>query len=265
MFTVIDIVQPQSIKDAYEILMKKKNNTVIGGSAYLRIGSKRIGTAIELSKLKLNYIKENEDYIEVGAMTTFRDIETSPILNKYFNGILPKCVSDIIGIQFRNVVTIGASVFSKYGFSDLLTALLSLNAEVELYNAGRMTLEEFLERPYEKDILTKLYIKKNNTRSVYNSMRNSASDYAILNVAVSKIDDNYKIVVGARPRRASVAVEASKYISNEELSDEIIEKASQIACEELSFGTNMRASKTYRKSIAKVLIKRAILEVSQCK
>lgn len=265
MFTVLDIVQPQSIQEAYDMLMKRKSNTVIGGSTYLRMGCKKIGTAIELSKLNLNYIKEDEDYIEIGAMTTFRDIEISPILNRYFNGVLTKCVRDIIGVQFRNVVTVGASVFSKYGFSDLLTALLSLDTEVELYNNGRITLEEFLESHYEKDILTKIYIKKNSRKSVYTSMRNSASDYAIVNVAVSKNDNSWNIVVGARPRRASVAINASKYISSEELSDEIVEKTAKIACEELSFGSNMRASGNYRKIISKVLIKRAIEEVIKCK
>lgn len=265
MFTVLDIVQPQSIKEAYEILIKRKSNTVIGGSAYLRLGCKKIGTAIELSKLNLNYIKEDENCIEIGAMTTFRDIEISTILNRNFNGVLSKCVRDIIGVQFRNVVTVGASVFSKYGFSDLLTALLSLDTEVELYNGGRMTLEEFLEKPYEKDILTKVYIKKNNRKSVYASMRNSASDYAILNVSVSKIDSNWKIVLGARPRRASVAINACEFISSEEISDETIEETAQIACEELTFGSNMRASENYRKVISKALIKRAIVEVLQCK
>ena len=49
-------------------------------------------------------------------MTTLRDLEVSPILNKYFNGVIGNCVKDIIGVQFRNVVTVGASVFSKYGF-----------------------------------------------------------------------------------------------------------------------------------------------------
>lgn len=269
MFTLLDIVQPESIDEAYHILTKRKNNLVIGGSAFLRMSNKRIGTGIELSKLNLNYINENKDYIEIGAMTTFRDIENSPILKNYFNGILPKSVKDIIGIQFRNVVTVGASVFSKYGFSDLLTALLSLDTEVELYKGGKMSLQSFLEKPYEKDILTKILIKKNNRKSIYNSMRNSASDYPILNIAVSKLDDDWKIVLGARPQRATIALNASKLMSSEELngelSYELIEKVAKVACEELSFGSNMRASKDYRMAIANVLVKRGIMEVSKCK
>lgn len=179
MFTLIELVQPETIDEAYEILMEKRNNTILGGCAFLRLGSSRIGAGIELSKLNLDYITEHDHEIEIGAMTTFRDLETSKLLQEYFNGVIPKAVSHIIGVQFRNVVTVGASVFSKYGFSDLLTALLALDTEVELYKGGRMSLLQFLEKPYEKDLLTKIWIKKNQGQAVYQNMRNSASDFPI--------------------------------------------------------------------------------------
>ena len=40
MFTLMELVQPASIDEAYEILMKRKNNQIIGGSAFLRMGKK---------------------------------------------------------------------------------------------------------------------------------------------------------------------------------------------------------------------------------
>ena len=134
MFTVMDIVQPDTVEEAYSILNKRKTNQVIGGSAFLRMGKKRIGTGIELSKLNLDYIKEYEDYVEIGSMTTFRTLETSSIIKNNFGRIIEDSVKNIIGVQFRNVVTVGATVFSKYGFSDLIVALLSLDTEVDWEN-----------------------------------------------------------------------------------------------------------------------------------
>ena len=264
MFTLMELVQPSSLEEAYEILMKRKNNIVIGGSDFLRMGEKRIGTGIDLSNLNLNLIEETEDYIEIGAMTTLRDLEVSPILNNYFDKVIPNSVKDIIGVQFRNVATVGGSVFSRYGFFDLIVALLSLDTEVELYKGGKMSLEEFLNKEYEKDLLIKLHIKKNNMNSIYKCMRNSRSDYPILNISVSKLDNNFKICVGARPQRATIAKKASEFISNNTLNEENILKASEIACEELVFGSNMRASKEYRKAICKSLVKNALMEVSSC-
>ena len=261
MFTLTEIAQPTTIEEAYSLLKKRKNNQIIGGSCFLRMGSKRIGTGIELSNLNLDYIKEDEEYIEVGAMTTFRSLETSTIIEKNFGYIIKNSVADIIGVQFRNVVTIGGTVFSKYGFSDLITALLCLDTDVELCGMGRMSLEEFLNKDYEKDFLTKIYIKKSNKKSSYKSLRNAKSDYPLINVSVSNLDNKFKICIGARPQRAVEAKDAGEFLSNNELSNENIEKASQIAVDELTFGSNMRASKEYRYAMAKVLIKRAIMEV----
>ncbi|GAA0863626.1 FAD binding domain-containing protein [Paraclostridium tenue] len=263
MFTLTEIVQPSTLEEAYSILVKRKNNQILGGTAFLRMGNKRIGTGIELSNLNLDYIKEDEKFVEIGSMTTLRSLETSDIINNNFS-ILKDAVRDIIGVQFRNVVTVGGSVFSKYGFSDLIVALLCLDTEIETYKGGRIPLDEFLNKGYEKDILTKIYIKKNNKKAVYKSMRNAKSDYPILNVSVSKIDNNFKICVGARPQRAKVAIKASGFLSNNEINDKNIDIALDMMVDEIRFGSNMRASKEYRLQISKVLVKRAIMEVTKC-
>ena len=259
MFTLLDLMQPSTIDEAYQLLMAKRNNTVLGGCAFLRLGSSRIGTGIELSKLPLDYIMEQEDYIEIGAMTTFRELETSTVLKQYFNGILPQAVSNIIGVQFRNVVTVGASVFSRYGFSDLITALLTLDTEVELYKGGRMPLAEFLVKKYEKDLLTRVFIKKEQRIASYQNMRNSASDFPLVNVAVSCYQNQWRIVAGATPAPAKIAKRASLLLEK----NLAIDDAADLAVEELVFGSNARATAEYRKAICKVLIKRGIEEVLQ--
>ena len=265
MFTVRDYVQPKGLEEAYQILTNKRNNTILGGCAFLKMGSKKIGTAVDLSNLNLNYIQEENDFIVIGAATTLRELETHPVLNSYFNGVLPKSVGSIIGVQFRNCVQVGASVYSKYGFSDLMTALLALDTEVELFKNGRMPLADFLNRPFEKDILVRIWIKKNNRQAAYLSLRKSASDYAVLNAAVSVLDNQWTIAVGARPRKAAIAVNASAVLSKGNLSGEEIEKAAEQAAEELSFGSNARGSAAYRQAMCKVLVKRGIMEVLECK
>lgn len=271
MFSLRDIVQPETQEEAYELLLKQRSNTVLGGCAFLRLGSKRIGTGIDLSKLNVAQITERDDYIEIGAMTSYRDLETNHLLKEAFDGILPKAVGNIIGVQFRNGVTVGGSVFSKYGFSDLIPALLALDTEVELYKAGRMPLSEFLERPYEKDLLTHIRIPKEERRASYQNLRISASDFPVLTVAVSCAGEAWKIVVGARPRTAQLALKSSEQLSLalSEAKDEGINNALEAildqVIEELSFGTNTRGSAEYRKAICKVLVKRGITEVLACK
>lgn len=265
MLTINDLVQPDTIEEAYKILIARKNNTVLGGCAFLRMGSRNIGTAIDLAKLGLHDIKEVDGYIQIGAMTTFRDIELSLLLLQFAAGVLPQAVSHVIGVQFRNVVTIGASVYSKYGFSDLLTALLALETEVELFKGGRMSLAEFLDKPAARDILMYIWIKKVDCSAAYQSMRMSASDYPVLNVAVAKTGRDWKVAVGARPKKAVIAQQLSAELSHKNVNDDNIDFFANIACEELVFGTNARGTAQYRKEMCKVLIRRAIKEVLQCK
>lgn len=125
-----------------------------------------------------------------------------------------------------------------------------------------MPLADFLEKPFERDLLTKVIIKKNDRRAAYQSLRNSASDYPVLNAAVSRLGNTWIIAVGARPNVAAVAYQASQALSENGIT---VEAAADLAAEELSFGTNMRGSKEYRKAMCPVLVKRAVTEVLTCR
>ncbi len=264
MFRMLAVAQPDTLAEAYKILTAKRFNTVLGGCAWLRMGSLAIPTGVDLAKLNLTYINDFADTIEIGAMATLRAIEKSRALTEYGNGILPQAVSNIIGVQFRNVATVGGSVFARFGFSDVITALLALDAEVELYKGGRMSLAEFLDKPRAKDLLIKVIIHKTERTAAYQALRNSASDFPILNVAVSRLDAEWKIAVGARPAIAKLAVDAAKLLTDG-VTPKAIETAAQAAAAELSFGDNMRASAKYRQEMCKVLVRRAIAEVAACK
>ncbi len=267
MFTLLTVAQPDTLEAAYKILKEKRSNAVLGGCSYLRLGSQNIHTGVDLSKLGLRYIKDQDSCIEIGAMTSFRDVETNRALNNYAAGLLPKAVASIIGVQFRNVVTVGASVYMRYGFSDFLTALLALDAEVELVQGGRMTLAAFLDTSRSKDILTKIIIRKTAGQAAYQALRNSAADYPLVTVAVSHLGGQWKIVVGARPTRAKLALKAAVLLREADtaITAEVVTRAAQTAVNELPFGSNRRASAAYRQSVAQALIRRAITEVAACK
>ena len=148
------------------------------------------------------------------------------------------------------------------GFSDPLTALLALDTSVELFKGGRMPLVDFLRRPYAKDILTKIIIKKDGRKASFQGFRNAASDYSLLNAAVSRLGSQWTIAVGARPMAAQIAEKASSVLSAGGMT---AEDAGAMAAEELVFSSNTKASAEYRKALCKTLVARAIQEVEQCK
>lgn len=267
MLNIKEYVAPASIEEAYQYLTSQKGATILGGCAYLNLGTRNIPLAIDLARANLSFIKETEETIEIGAMTTFGDIEHSEILARYFDNILALSVRDIVGIQLRNLVTVGGTVYSRYGFSDFITALHALDTQVKLYKQGIFDLEYFLENgSKEPDILEKIIIKKDNRRAVFKAFRNSRGDYAILNLAVAKMEDKFRVVVGARPARAALAFKTMDYLNEEyaqkqEFTVSTLKKAGEILSGELSFGSNGRGSSEYRQELAKVLLRKAVQEV----
>lgn len=261
MFSFKNYLAVNSLEEAYNELLKNKKNIVLGGTSYLRMGNVAYNTAIDLSNLGLDYIKEEGEYIHLGAMVSFRDLEVNEITKKAFDGILDRCVRGIIGVQFRSNVRVGATVFSKYGFSDLIPTLLAMDATVVLYKGGEISLEEYLkEKELRKDILVEIKIKKVG-RGSFQSIRKSKTDYAITNACVTKIEKGMRVAIGVRPGKAVLAYEAMNILNNNPITDEIIDRACETIGEEVTFGSNMRGTGEYRKAVSKTLVKRAIKEV----
>ena len=100
MFTAKEYAMPQNLEEAYKLLTSKKTNYILGGCAWLRMGNRRMTTAIDLSLCDLDFIRETEHTIEIGAMTSYRTVEKSDILHRYFNGCISHCISSIVGTQF---------------------------------------------------------------------------------------------------------------------------------------------------------------------
>ena len=261
MFTIDKLYQPRNIAEAAELLTEYPDITVLGGCGFLKLGNRKIAAALDLSLCNLHEINETEQQIELGAMVTLRDVEVNPALNQSFDGVLPKAVANILGVQFRHCARIGASVYSKYGFSDILPALLALDTQVELLRSGRMSLNEFLAKPIARDILTRITIRKDSRRAAYQNLRNAGADFPILNAAVSRHEKQWTVIVGARPARAEIAVQASRLLSDMATDSIDIDKVAATAAAELTFGSNNKASADYRRAMCQVLVKRAIGEV----
>lgn len=255
-----EYARPENIQEANKLL-SVEGSTIIGGGAFMHLGDYEIEQAIDLSKLNLDFIMEDDNYIEIGSMTTLRKLETDSITKKLFDGVLSKASASIMGVQLRNIATIGGTIYSRYGFSDILTVLLALNAQVELYNAGKMNLESYLENKTEKDIVLKVLIKKDVARASFQCLKKVSTDFSALNAAAALVNGHLRISIGARPGRAKLARGAMSFLNIIDSTYTAAEMAGILASEELQFGSDYRASAEYRKELCHVLVKRCVLEV----
>lgn len=242
LLTIKDYVKVNSLEEAYA-LNQKKSAKVLGGTLWLKMGDRNLQTAIDLSKLGLDKIEETESEFKIGAMVTLRQIEKHEGLNNYTDGAVRECVRHIVGTQFRNCATVGGSIFGRFGFSDVLTCFLSMDAYVELYPTGLVSLEEFAKSAYGNEILVSVIVKKKPMKIAYETLRNEATDFPVLAVAVSKWDEKYHVSVGARPARAALVTE------------DTLEDYKAVAAK-FTYGSNLRGSAEYRQYLAGVLVKR---------
>lgn len=264
MFTLKELVQPNSGEEAYRILTDNPANVVLGGCAFLRMGAAKYNVGIDLTQLGWDKIIEHNDGFEIGAMVTFRALETKRELQVWTGGILAKALGNVVGVQFRNIVTVGATVFTRYGFSDLITPLLALGAEVELVKGGRVPLKDFLERPAQKDILKAVWVPKKSCQASFQSFRISAADFPVLNAAVVERAGEWTVTVGGRPGRAMIAEQAVAILNSGPVKEQMISEAAKSVAGELVFEANMRAGAEYRRSLSEVLVCGAVREVLAC-
>ena len=235
-------ISPNTLDEAYEILMAGKRNAILGGGCFTGISTMKKNTGISLDNLSLNYIKEDDNSIFIGSNNSLRDVENNTLVKSIGNGIISKAINSIgVGIQLKNTATFGGSVYSKYGFSDIMPVLLVLDAQLNFYNRGIINIEEYMNMEPEKDILLEVIVEKNKNKGLYFSRRLSKMDIPQLNLAIM-LEDNIKISIGARPRKAIRCDFLSKYIEeNSYINDEDIHI--------LEIGSNVKSSKELRKRL----------------
>ena len=190
--------------EAYELLQKNRNNKIVGGGIWMRLGSRRVATAIDLSACGLDQIEETETEFRIGAMCTLRQLERHAELNALVNNVFEFAVHDIVGVQLRNTATVGGSIYGRFGFSDVLSAFLALDSYVELTGAGRVPLAEFVNMGYVRDVIEHVVVVKHDYRASYEAVRKAATDFPSLNVTAAWWDNSWHVTVGARPLRATL-------------------------------------------------------------
>ncbi len=274
MFYYNQYVRAQSLDEAYE-LYQKKPNFVLGGMLWLKMKNKTLGTAIDLCDLGLDQIDEDENEFRIGAYATLRQIETHEALNAYTHGAIAESVRHIVGVQFRNVATVGGSIWGRFGFSDVMTIFRALGAKVQLHKAGIMDLDEFASLPRTtRDVLVSVIVPKNAKGVVYLSQRNQSTDFPVLTCAVANRRGRYVAVIGASPYMAEpvwdedgildcladAKTDGNAALTENSETNAKIDKFAEYVAEHIRFGSNIRAGAEYREIICRVLTRRAVTQ-----
>lgn len=243
-----------SIDEVVELMNKSKRNRILAGNHWTKMNTSRANIGIDISRLGLDTIEETDESIIIGGDVSLRELETNTVIKIYYP-VLQKAVSHIVGVQLRNTARVGASIFSRFGFSDVTASLLLLDTEVEINGDELVDLETYLDLPRSKHFVTRIIIKKEIRDCWYESMKKSATDFPSVIVGVSCHEGEWRVVAGSRPGVPVLARQTMTCL-NENMSD--MDELKRIFSEEIVYGTNNLATKAYRAHAASVLLSRGV-------
>jgi len=254
---------------------------VIGGGTMLYELESRgllsgVTTLIDISKLGLDYVKEDSSGLRIGASTTFTDaLRSKQINSRPAFGALVDALSAIRPVQVRNMATLGGAISSGLPVLDLPPASVAVRAKIALAGSrGRRTLDVedfflgFLETALKRgEFLKEVRVPRPpaHTGSAFQKLETNSVDWAILSVATSVTLKNDKVsnarivfgggVVGAVPMRATEAEEA---VVDAAATEDVIGRAAEEASRSTEFADDERASADYRRQVARVLVRESL-------
>lgn len=147
-----DFYSPSNQAEALALLREHKDDSAVvagGTDIVLELHERKIApiAVIDISRLKeLDYIKDAEGQLRIGALTTFTSLAKDICLKENVR-ILHLAAEKMGSPQIRNLATIGGNIVTSSVAGDGLAACLALDADVTLESArGRrvMKLESFL-------------------------------------------------------------------------------------------------------------------------
>ena len=259
MITINQYVRAQSLEEAYE-LNQKRNNRIVGGMLWMKMQRGIVGTAIDMCDLGLDTIEETDEEFSIGAMATLRQLELHGGLNSYSDNAVRDAVKDIIGVQFRNLATVGGSIWGRFGFSDVLTVFLAMDSYVELYKGGIIPMEEFARMTYDNDVLVRVIVKKVPAKVIYNAMRIQRTDFPVITCALSVVNGEYRSVIGARPGKAVVVRDEAERLKGG-INEESASAFARDVAMKVHTGSNIRGSAEYRTHLVEGLTLRNLMNM----
>lgn len=210
--------------------------------------------------------------IVLGALVTPNDIYTSKLLQARFLS-LPMAAHEMGNPQVRNRGTVGGNICNASPLADLPPLLIALNSSVRVveYAGERIVpLEDFICGPGKTlikrdEILAEVIIPDQPaTGSTYIKLglRKSGA-LAVVSVAVTvTVADGVmvdsRIVMGAVAPVPLRAKEAEQAMKGQAITEELLDKAADLAAAESKPISDLRGSAEYRREMIRVLTKRAL-------
>lgn len=271
--------RPSSIPEAVRLLRRGSHQTriVAGGTDLVVERDRSIRFLVDVTRLGLDYIRQDRSGLAVGATSTMDSLVHSPKIRALADGILATAASTCGSVQVRNVATLGGNLASASPAADTATPLLVLDARVVMAGPrGRrkVSLEQFFTGP-RKTLLNGALLVEIAIPALPRGLRTGWSfqklgriqaDIAVVNVAAGLAVDRAgrcawaRIALGAVGPTPMRAHKAEALLAGQILTQELVDRVGDAVMQQVRPIDDLRASAEYRREMSRVLVRRALAE-----
>ncbi|MEL7568325.1 MAG: xanthine dehydrogenase family protein subunit M [Dehalobacterium sp.] len=278
-----NFINVNSKGEALEVLQKEKENAcIIAGATnvmpLIRTGRIKDKTLINIRDLKeLRYIKETDEKILIGSLTTIADLEKSRVLKNYARALV-EAARNFADPTTCNSATIGGNIANASPAADTAPPLLALNATVVVASRAKgeriIPIEEIFKGVNETslacdEIISEIQVPKNEANKISwfikiglrNAMAISiVSAAACMEIHSGKVKD-VRVALGSVAPIPVRSKTVEKELMGRDFTEKVIEEAAQAVIKDISPIDDIRASKEYRQQVAAVVVKRVLKKI----
>jgi carbon-monoxide dehydrogenase medium subunit len=270
---------PNSLEDALRLLERHGDEArlLAGGHSLLPLMKLRLAAprfVIDLGRISgLNYVREDQGRVVVGAMTTHAEVESSSLLRQKCL-LLAETAAEIGDVQVRNFGTLGGSLAHADPAADYPAAVLALDAEiVATSSAGARAIpatEFFVDllatalRPGEILTEVRFPVQSPRTGAAYIKLRQPASGFAVVGVAGRiTLEKGGKVSAAAigvtgLAAKAFRAAAAERALMGKKVTPGVLAQAAARVSGDVDALSDLHASAEYRREMAAVFTRRAL-------
>lgn len=273
-----DYYAPTSVDEALALLGQHGGDAKIlaGGQSLIPAMRFRLAlpnTLIDINGVEgLDYVREGEDHLAIGAMTREATLEESSVVQSGYP-LLADTARVIADPLVRNLATVGGNLAHADPANDHPATMLAYGAELVARGPnGERTIavDDFFVDLFENaladnEILTEIRIPTPgaNSGGAYVKFERKVGDYAVSAVAV-QLTMSGDTISSARVGLTNVspvpirAKNAEQALAGNAPSEDVLEAAGKAAAAECDPSSDLRGSVDYKRDLTRVLIKRAV-------
>jgi xanthine dehydrogenase FAD-binding subunit len=278
MMTVTAYRKPKTIEEALDLLSSGDFVPIAGGTDLIpQMRDGRPRNLLDISSLALSYIREGDDYIEIGPACTHTELSSSDIVREKLP-LLARAAGMVGSWQIRNRGTVGGNIVNASPCADSVPALLGYEAQLALVSKkGKRTigLNEFIDGPYHTglrahELLYSIRCRKRPSSgfSYIKLGRRQAVNISRMTLAVTMSIDRDGLITDIAVAGGSIfpapsrMPEIEKLLHLQKVSKDLVDRAADLAAELMIKNSGIRWSTPYKKPVLIALMQRALLEAS---